>query len=341
LKLKLYTDQSFLPPGKKCISLLFPFWGNPETDRNDADFGRFDEYTAKGKEIFDLVEDPSAADFLVLPYEFSFLPEDLPFSSRMEELAVKHGRKVLVFFNSDSTQEIPMKQAVIFRTSFYKSLQKANEYALPGWSADFMKAEAAVQFPGKPEKPCISYCGYVDYLSLAEKFRLESIIKNVKDRSGSVDRIGPALRGKAVRALLKDGRINKNFIIRKGFWAPEMDKQQARNEYIKNIFSSEYALVARGAGNFSYRLYEVLSCGRIPVFINTDSVLPFDQVIDWKKYTVWIEEGEIGSIAEKLCTFHRDLSGGEFMQLAKACRKLYEEWLSPLGYYQNIHKYLN
>jgi len=49
----------------------------------------------------------------------------------------------------------------------------------------------------------------------------------------------------------------------------------------------------------SYRLYEALCCGRIPVFIDTDCVLPYDFMIDWKKYFVWVDQSELPLIAEK------------------------------------------
>lgn len=343
MKITIYTDRSFLPEGKKYTTLLFPFWGNPETDKNDADNGRFDQYTAVGKDFFSLTDNPLLADYFLLPYEFSFLANDMLMSKQLDELAKEHNKKVLVFFNSDSNQDIPMENAIVFRTSFFKSSRKTNEFALPGWSIDFMKFKDKNKNTSnsKPKMPSISYCGYIDYLRYSEVFSLIKLIKKIKNRFESADEIGPTIRGKAVRALLKDNKVNTNFIIRKGFWAPGMDKKQARKEYIDTIFSSDYALVARGAGNFSYRLYEVLSCGKIPVFINTDSVLPFEHLIDWKKYTVWIDEKDISSIGTRLVSFHNQISDKEFLELKENCRRLYEEWVSPTGFFSNLYKCLN
>ena len=31
------------------------------------------------------------------------------------------------------------------------------------------------------------------------------------------------------------------------------------------------------------------------MFINTDCVLPFDEIIDWKKYVIWVDEKEMSS----------------------------------------------
>jgi hypothetical protein len=102
------------------------------------------------------------------------------------------------------------------------------------------------------------------------------------------------------------------------------------------MINSDYAIVARGAGNFSYRLYEALSCGRIPIFIDTDCVLPYAHMIDWKKYLLWIDESEIDSLPEKLMQFHETISDQEFVRLQLSIRKLYEEWISPVGFFSNL-----
>jgi len=75
--------------------------------------------------------------------------------------------------------------------------------------------------------------------------------------------------------------------------------KQMRLEFLQNMIGSDYVFCCRGAGNFSYRLYEALCCGRIPVFIDTDCVLPYDFMIDWKKYFVWVDQSELPLIAEK------------------------------------------
>ena len=51
-------------------------------------------------------------------------------------------------------------------------------------------------------------------------------------------------------------------------------------EYYENIKNSDYVLVFKRTGNFSIRLYETLMMGRIPIFINTDCLLPFNNHIN-------------------------------------------------------------
>ena len=336
-KISFYTKASLVPKGKNHATILFPFYGNYETNQVDTDFGRFDEYTREGDRLFSITDSPEACDFFLLPFEFSFEPEDVKESQSFALEAEKFNKKVIIFFNSDSFEQIPIYNSIVFRTSFYKSNQKKNEFSVPGWSRDFGFFKTKTK---KSVLPTVSYCGYVDYLNFSDRFNWWRLFRKYTGRANVVNEYGPILRGKAVRKLVSDNRIDANFIIRQGFWAGGMDKKMARKQYVENMHSCDYALVARGAGNFSYRLYEVLSCGKIPIFINSDCVLPFDNIIDWKKYVIWIEENQVDQIAQKLLDFHAGISDEEMIEKKLLSRKLYDEWICPLAFFNNIHKCL-
>ena len=64
----------------------------------------------------------------------------------------------------------------------------------------------------------------------------------------------------------------------------------------------------RGGGNYSLRLYETLCLGRIPLFINTDCVLPFENNIDWKELCLWVDENDLDRIGEIVLDFHSSIS---------------------------------
>jgi hypothetical protein len=336
-KLKLYAERSSLPSGRVHTILLFPFWGNPETDVASPDYGRFDEYMKTGDQLFTIVNTPVDSDAFVLPFEFSFDELLLKEAKRLDELAGKNGKKIIVFYNSDFDEEIPLKNAVVLRTSFYRSSRKKNEFALPGWTTDSYKNISGTFRNEKPAMPEISYCGYVDHLKWKEKLTPYQVYKSFTVKTEEMYKVGPRVRGKALRALLREKNIHVNYLIRNGFWAGGMNKNLARKEYMENMLGSDYALVARGAGNFSYRLYEALSCARIPVFIDTDCVLPYDHLVDWKKHMVWINENKIQGIGKQLVKFHSQLSTSEFNALKESNRKLYEEWISPVGFFSHLH----
>lgn len=335
--MKLYTDTSLVPEGKKPVFLLWPLLGIAETDPQDPDHGRFAGYLACGKSMHTLCSNPAEADVFVLPSEFLAEQASAEKTRRFAELAVTQGKKLIVFFNSDFSDPIPFENAEIFRTTSLRSKRSRTEHGFPGWSNDFAKYSAGkIKSLKKPEKPRIGYCGYVDYENFSQRIRY-GLAKGSKEE---MYRAGPEIRGAAVRSLRKENRIETDFLIRNGFWAAGIaDKNAARSEYAQNMMASPYALVARGAGNFSYRLYEVLSCGRIPVFIDTDCILPFDEFLDWKKYLLWIDYADRNRIAEKLLDFHAALSPGDFEEMQLNARRLYEEWIRPEAFFGKIETY--
>ena len=116
--------------------------------------------------------------------------------------------------------------------------------------------------------------------------------------------------------------------------------QRVRKEFYKNIENTDYTLCIRGTGNFSARFYETLALGRIPIFINTDCMLPFNDVIDWKKHVIWIEQREISEIATKIRNFHNGLTQDSFISLQIKNRKLWEEYFSFPGFIKNLTSHL-
>jgi len=116
---------------------------------------------------------------------------------------------------------------------------------------------------------------------------------------------------------------------------------QSQLEFAQNLLESDYVLCARGYGNYSHRLYEALACGRIPLFIDTDCVLPFDFAVDWKRFCVWVDQVDLRSVADRVAEFHASISGEEFEELQVACRRFWEEWLSPEAFFANFHRHLD
>jgi hypothetical protein len=340
-RLKIYSDKSWLPAGKKHVIMLYPFWGDIPLPADDPDFGRFDEYMQCGKEIFEMTNELSSCNIAILPFEYAFDEESKAFAEKANVAAKEKGKKLLVFYNSDDPSPINLDNSIILRTSFLSSARKQNEFAFPGWSVDFIKQYSGgkLNILRKQTYPEVSYCGYVDSteestLGIKARFR-RLFVKPAEDFFAK----GAAVRGKAVRRLQHDKNVKYNFIIRQGFWAEGLaDKKAARKQYAENMLQSPYALVARGAGNFSYRLYEVMSCGRIPLFINTDCVLPYENFIDWKKSCVWVEEKDIEQVSSVLARFHHSISEEEFEILQNNNRKIYEEWLSPTGFFKNLKR---
>lgn len=316
--------------------MLAPFLGFTETPDDDPDNGRFNDYLENSKGLFELVDNPGDCEIAVYPHEFNGTVENLSQIREIAHTLKQLNKKLLLFYNADDDTRLEIENTFVFRTSLYKSRQNAFEFALPGWSVDFKK-----YFPGEtisilqPETmPTVSYCGYIDNSSRGIKERIKSFLK---PKPATQEEKAKYRRGETCRRLIANENVATDFIIRTGFWAQGMrDKNAARLEYAQNMISSLYGIVTRGGGNFSYRMYEMLSCGRIPLFINTDCVLPFDDEINWKDHVVWIEEKDLFSIDKLLLDFHLSKSQEELIALQKKNRKLYEEFISPLGFHKSM-----
>lgn len=338
MKLNIFSDKSYLLGEKRYVVLLYPFWGLLSEPEGSKDAGRFDDYFRVGRDYFALTTSIADADAVVLPFEWR--PSSNRHIKAARELANEagnHGIPLIIFFNNDSAEVIPIENTIIFRTSFYRSSRKPNEFALPAWSVDFLHKYLGgkLQIRKKGILPVVGYCGYVDYDYKNPKSLLRQTARIL---TGRKMHIGGCLRGKAVRTLQRNQRVQMDFIYRTFFGGLRDDS--VRSEYVRNMIESDYAIVVRGAGNFSYRLYEVLSCGRIPVFIDTDCVLPFENFIDWKKYCIWVDANDIETLGDRIIEFHEKISDKEYEDLQISIRRLYEEWLSPVGFHRNLWRCL-
>ena len=355
-KIFLYADRIDLRPGEEHIPLLHPFWGpNPEPD-GDPCIGRFDAWVRHGRELFELTTKENA-DFFVLPY-FWRGGEDNPEAGRLAAEAAGLGKKIIVYFTVNSQERIPLDNAIVLRTSFRKSAAAPNEFAIPAWSEDFLERYRSGQLATRPwqSKPSIGFCGQSFPLDAFNPTLAREWLRGVKRRliPNSVDprALDPSphllLRRSCLRRLASAPQVQTDFLIRPQFFngvyrggKPDPQAvQAARAQFVSNLIGNDYALCVRGLGNFSYRFYEALSCGRIPVFIDTNCVLPFEEWMRWDDYILRIPADEIHSLPEKLLAFHARLNDDSFGRLQRACRTLWEDWLSPLGFHSHLHLYL-
>ena len=141
--------------------------------------------------------------------------------------------------------------------------------------------------------------------------------------------------------ILSKSDINCDFIFRKGYWAPGMDKQKAREEFYENIESNLFAFCYRGCGNFSYRFYQIMSMGRIPILINTNTVIPFwDEIICKHNIGIIIDEKDIKSKKKDIIIEIKEYyNKNDLFEIQKNNRKLYEKYFSPSGFLENITKF--
>lgn len=369
-KIKIYSDRAYLPPNTPHTIVLYPFWGmNPEELEGYAI--SYERYAQTGADFFEMVG-LDEAEYVVAAVSWQKNEAGRDLTRQLAQFATPE-KPIWIFYLHDSTDPLPIDNSMVFRTSLNASQRGANEYALPAWRYDWLHHFNDGQLTTRPktDKPVVGFCGFVltDWhrriseikdigrvikYSLSDNQKATSFGAWVKNIGRSIKNgilqtrkirtmRSPhhAFRWSILKRLMRAKRIETNFIIRHQFFgnAPLAKKPQYNLEYYENIRDSDYVVCVRGDGNFSYRLYEALCCGRIPVFINTDCVLPYDFAVDWKRYCVWIEAEEVDQIEAKILDFHQRLSPDEFVQLQQACRTFWEEYLSPHGYFKQLYRH--
>jgi hypothetical protein len=98
--------------------------------------------------------------------------------------------------------------------------------------------------------------------------------------------------------------------------------EQQKQRYAEVMARSKFVLCPRGAGPSSFRIFETMAAGRVPVILSDQWVPPAGP--DWKNCAVFSPEKqveELGAILEK----HEE----RFPRMAAAARKEWEEWFAP------------
>ncbi len=359
MSLNIYTDQDYLPSSLPHFVMLYPFWGKNHEDSSNPNSGRYDQYTGIGKQWFKMTS-LDEAHLTVLPFDWGEVSKEAEMAhslaERMAQASAAQEKPLIVFCLDDSTEPIAIQNSLVFRTSLLRSTSQPNEFVIPAWSEDFVEryCQGEVKLRSKSSEPVISYCGYD---ALCEpKSKLKAHLRMRLGAAPTVSRVlskagidlvkhplpwlyGSRIRAQALYILSRTSGIQCSFIIRDALHHSSSLSISPRQQFVENMVDSDYVLCTRGGGNFSYRFYETLSCGRIPLFVNTDCSLPFEQYIDWKKYCVWVEEDDLPRLGDIIREFHARLSPKEFQDMQLACRKLWLDWLSPQGFFSNFHRY--
>lgn len=345
--LKIYFDNSHY--NKNFRTQLFPLLRPFIKGDHYTDTERVKAYGVS-EEDFELVDSIEHADVAVLAmsWDYYIKQNQLNLAKGFITEASKAKKMVWTVSLGDIGFKLPYyKNVSVFRSSGFKSKLPHTHLGMPVFKKDPLWAHfktKALDIPEYTTKPKIGFCGYANG-SMFEmlKFSLKGLIKipinAIKSRAYEFDPVfvAPYARFRLLKQIERHNRINTNFIYRTRYRAgantPERRKQTTL-EYFENIKQSQYVLCVRGAGNFSVRFYETLAMGRIPVFVNTDCLLPLSEFINWKKHVVWIEAHEQRFIGQKIVDFHAGLSEKEFQNICKSNRALWQQQLGLGGFFK-------
>ena len=344
--IRLYVCLQVYPRRHHLFPLLKPF----EKGVGYLDAARIASYGISENDI-SFVDTLEACDYAVLPMSWNFyLAENkLEEVKKVIQKAKRHTKKVLSFMTGDFGVTIPYFESVIvFRHSGDNKKLPKTHIGFPAFVEDplpkiFNTQEITIR--GYQQKPTVGFCGQANRSLINAG---TEILKTIGRNSASAFGLSIAspqqvlstsyLRASVLKSLSEDTRINANFILRKQYRAgatTAKTRKKTTLEFYENMRNSDYVVCVRGAGNFSVRFYETLAMGRIPVFIDTDCLLPLNGILDWKEHVVWVPYHERHEVSEKVANFHKQLSSKQFEDLQQQNRTLWKEKLTLGGFFKS------
>jgi hypothetical protein len=136
-----------------------------------------------------------------------------------------------------------------------------------------------------------------------------------------------------LRAFERAPQVRSDFVRRNRYRAGNLDREGAYNTFRENLLANEYTLCVRGTGNFSARLYEALSAGRVPVLVDTGAVLPLEGAVDWSAHLVLLDRSCPDRWPEQVVGFHT----ARGREAIGACnRDLWREWLEENSFFGRL-----
>ena len=296
----------------------------------------------------DLIE---SCDVAIYPYR-AFDPETLELDRGIYdavEIARKYHKPLIIDATSDSDVAIDIPDAHILRCGLYRSLQHSFETECPFWSNYRSKVNLdALAISPKPNKPTVGFCGTtasIGKLSNMMKFFTPNLVaKNLLSKGKLASKIdirvregmSLKLRETAIRLIASDKRLDSNFDLSNNYQSyyckDENNRLVLEDLFVENTRKSDYILCVRGTGNYSGRFYMALNAGRIPVVLDTDIVIPFEEKLNLVKVPLH----SLDRIGDIILEHFENTPERDFQCLKAQNRQAYYQFLTPEQFFPHF-----
>lgn len=253
-------------------------------------------------------------------------------SLKVTDTAHRYGVPTFVYSESDDVRPTDPRLGIVYRSSALGRSLMPHERIATGCVPDLIEERA----PGTREwgptegPPTLGFIGHVAQGLGSVRYL----------RRGWQHYYGFTLRERVLRAFQRTECVSCSFTRRGTNLGPPMAGVEGdlalramRREYVDSVFNNLYSLCVRGAGNWSYRFFEALSAGRIPVLVDTDCVLPLDSAIDWDRHICRIPIGRIDEAGALLAAYHSSNGAAQLQARQAANRTLWLEHLAPAAFF--------
>ncbi len=346
--IRVFTEKDHGEPKDWRNHLIHPirsYWGDGtvEWERWKDDFTFYKDYFKIANNIKE-----SDVGFLPLTLNYYIKNNKLSLVDEMADTMKANDKNLYVWIEGDHINNYNHENCIFIKYFSDSRYQTPKEIIQPGDMKEDLLDEYYKGQLNKRKKsniPVIGFDGIANYpkiklIGTIAKNYVRNVSYKILNRLERPDSIIPFFlkRRQLLDKLKMSKEVRTNFTIRDSF-APGTigGNSEARNDFIRNINSSDYTFCYRGAANYSLRFYETLCLGRIPLFINSNCVLPFNEMVDWKNTILWIEENESDYMVEKIMDFHLSMTNDQFIEKQQYCREIWVKYLSKKGFIKHFH----
>jgi hypothetical protein len=107
---------------------------------------------------------------------------------------------------------------------------------------------------------------------------------------------------------------------------PAMSSGDSRARYVRSIKDSAFVLCPRGGGTSTFRLFETMMLGRVPVVISDQWVPPDGP--NWETFSLRVKESEVDTLPARL-----EARAADAPCMGRAARAAWSEWFSSPAYF--------
>lgn len=302
-------------------------------------------------EKFSLVKNAQDADWILIPV---FITELLGETGRSlirttSEIAKKLGKPFGLYSNSDFIVDVDVDNAYLFTPGAYQS--KPFQINLPATlPEDPYKKWIGAKWEAFPNssRPSVGFCGQATTQPLKilkDLFTFNST--KIKNKLGlTLSNPGPVFLPAYQRATLlkhfeKDSRFETQFILRNQYKAGAVSSSQnvqVEKEFFQNINSNLFTVCMRGMGNYSVRFFQTLAMGRIPILIDTDYEIPFQEFNQLDLIIPIIPYEKRSEVADVVYNYFISKTPDELIAIQCKCRGIWKEYYQKEGLIEYTRK---
>lgn len=344
--MKVFADRSHYDPNVRYSLnvILKALWNERDSAERHKVYGTW-------VDLFSFEPEISQADFCLLTYQWQHYVDQgkLAEAKAEVEAARRHAKSIVVFSAGDSPANLPFEDVILFESAGYRSTPRLRYHsAVPSSISDLLwdYCEGKLQLRDKGTEPVIGFCGQASTSLTQTVFRWLRLKKRQWDyRRGHLRWEPPpfettTFRRRVLHQFENQTGVRTNYLLRSRYWAGVLHEKRplssAKADFVNNVLGSDYTVCMRGGGNFSIRFYETICLGRIPIFIDTDCILPFADEINYREIFPWIDVKDLPHAAEMVRQFHAKLTNEDFHALQKTCRFLWARHLTVNGFFTDF-----